>query len=226
MDQLQFEIAPLGEAAAARPSALMKQLVAMLVAGCREEQQYAGSNAALLELGCADLRESLVSGRGGWLVAWLGPRPVGLVHLAVAGSDTPGTGVIAALYVLPQYRKRGVGRQLVEEAVAWARARGWDRVFIYVAKESPAVGFYARLGLGEGAEVGLPGYIRFVWPTTTKGVGAMKDKKLVPFMLKAVAVALGLGSVVLGMLKPERVERIAFLLGIGLVSLAISTLND
>jgi GNAT superfamily N-acetyltransferase len=198
----------------------------MIAAGCSEETRYAHANEALLALGCSDLQADLMSGGDGWWVAWAGATPVGLVHLAAAGREAPTTGVIAGLYVVPSYRDRGVGRRLVEKAFLGARTRGWSQVYIYVAKKNPALGFYTRLGLVRALEAGLPGYVRLICPTTGREVRSVWDRKLIPFMLKAIAVALGLGSVVLGILKPERVERIAFSLGIGLVCLAISTLND
>jgi len=58
----------------------------------------------------------------------------------------------------------------------------------------------------------------------------MSDKKTGPlrvsFVLKAVAVAMGITSVVISVLKNGPIEQIGLLLGIGLACLAISSLND
>jgi GNAT superfamily N-acetyltransferase len=49
------------------------------------------------------------------------------------------------LFVLPECRRSGVGRQLFERSVAWAKARGAR--WIEWQASSDAVGFYERLGL-------------------------------------------------------------------------------
>ncbi len=60
-------------------------------------------------------------------------------------------------------------------------------------------------------------------------VGVSAEKRIslkISFVLKAVAVAMGVGSIVLSVLQTGKVEQICLLLGIGLGCLAISTLND
>jgi hypothetical protein len=131
-----------------------------------------------------------------------------------------------------------VGSSLTLAAIEAAKAKGLRSVNIYVAAASPARLLYAQLGLGKSAATEHADFLRFEWRLDTdhqidgladnarKGVMLVRDKKWMPFMLKAVAVAMGVAVVVLSILQPIHVERVGLLLGIGLASLAISTLND
>jgi ribosomal protein S18 acetylase RimI-like enzyme len=54
---------------------------------------------------------------------------------------------IADLGVRPELRRRGAGRALVEQATAWARARGAERVEVRVASRNPeGQAFWRALG--------------------------------------------------------------------------------
>lgn len=59
-------------------------------------------------------------------------------------------GEIGDLYVLPQYRRRGVARLLVERAKDWCRAQGCSAVAVTITpigeQHYRLSGFYARLG--------------------------------------------------------------------------------
>lgn len=56
-------------------------------------------------------------------------------------------GYINDLCVTDAWRGRGVGRMLVDEAVAWLRHRGADSVEVYVAHRNPrAIQFWKRMG--------------------------------------------------------------------------------
>jgi|LSQX01.3.fsa_nt_gb hypothetical protein len=48
----------------------------------------------------------------------------------------------------------------------------------------------------------------------------------ISFVLKAIAMAMGVASVGISLLKTGSFEKIGLLLGVGLACLAISTLND
>ena len=58
-------------------------------------------------------------------------------------------GEISELYVIPEYRSKGVGAQLIDAAVSFARARGWPDIEVG-APSVPAwqrtVDFYRRYG--------------------------------------------------------------------------------
>ena len=52
---------------------------------------------------------------------------------------------IHAVYVLPQHRGRGIGRALLEAALAWGRARGCEEADLNVLADNPARILYERL---------------------------------------------------------------------------------
>ena len=54
---------------------------------------------------------------------------------------------LESMYVREAYRGQGVGQQLVQKFLEWARERGVERVSVtaYVANER-AVAFYEKLG--------------------------------------------------------------------------------
>lgn len=94
-------------------------------------------------------------------VAWVAEADAQLIgHVALhrAASDptlpaatratrqsADGLTVLARLVVSPRVRHQGVGRALLEVAVAHARGRG-QRVVLDVVQDSGAVGFYEALG--------------------------------------------------------------------------------
>lgn len=218
---------------------LYPRLTSMLSAGCAEEQEFTSTGSALLELGCRDLQQDLLSGGAGWLVAWHEATPIGLVCLASAGSSAPSTGVLAGLYVAPEWRRQGIGRYLVLAAVDAAKKRGLRSVAIYVAAQSPARHLYEQLGLGEGTATEHADFIKLEWRLGNppklynsadnperKEACRVLDKKTITFLLRAIAVAMGIAGVVLCVLQPLQQVRISMLLSIGLASLAISNLND
>ena len=43
---------------------------------------------------------------------------------------------LSALYVLPEYRNRGIGRQLQEHLVAYARESGYKNIYLYTDIEN------------------------------------------------------------------------------------------
>ena len=54
---------------------------------------------------------------------------------------------VTAAWVDPAYRRGGVGRQLVDRAIAWAAAHGADHLRLWVDDTNPAAGdFYQALG--------------------------------------------------------------------------------
>lgn len=82
------------------------------------------------------------------LVAELGGEVAGLV---VAGTsrdgDRAGEGEVMALYVHPDHWRRGVGRALVDGAVAEIAASGHAEAIVWTLAESPRnIAFYEALG--------------------------------------------------------------------------------
>lgn len=61
---------------------------------------------------------------------------------------------IGELFVREEARRRGIGRALVESALAWARERGVDRVVVRVGAANQAgQAFWRRIGFGAFMDV-------------------------------------------------------------------------
>lgn len=62
------------------------------------------------------------------LIAWDGDTPAGFVELSIRnvvdGCETGRVGYLEGWYVVPDKRRRGVGRALVDAGQAWARQQG------------------------------------------------------------------------------------------------------
>jgi GNAT superfamily N-acetyltransferase len=53
-------------------------------------------------------------------------------------------GYVTNVYTRPQRRCQGIGGELARRAIAWAKAEGLDRLFLWPSQRSPA--FYERAG--------------------------------------------------------------------------------
>jgi GNAT superfamily N-acetyltransferase len=78
-------------------------------------------------------------GRRGWVVEEAGE----VVAFSIADSEAHS---IWALFVLPGFGGRGLGRALLDAAVAWLWSEGVERIWLDTDPQSRAAGFYARLG--------------------------------------------------------------------------------
>lgn len=91
----------------------------------------------------------LYQGDGTYLVAWDGHTPMGHAHLTL--TDPP---ELQDVEVREAYRRRGVGRSLVEDAVRRCRARGDTCLQVTVSVDNPAARtLYERLGF---EDAGIP----------------------------------------------------------------------
>ena len=63
-----------------------------------------------------------------------------------------GEGEVETLYVLDDWRDRGVGRKLMRAAAAHLAAIGCRSCFLWVLRDNPSRWFYQRLGGKPGAE--------------------------------------------------------------------------
>jgi len=61
-------------------------------------------------------------------------------------------GEISLLYVLDDWRERGIGRRLMRAAAAHLAASGCTSAFLWVLRDNPSRWFYARLGGRPSAE--------------------------------------------------------------------------
>ncbi len=85
-----------------------------------------------------------------------GPRVIGFATAGPARDSSfgqrLGEGEIETLYVLDDWRDRGVGRRLLRAAVAQLAESGCRSAFLWVLRDNPSRWFYARLGGRPAAE--------------------------------------------------------------------------
>lgn len=74
------------------------------------------------------------------------PTVVGFTSAGRARNGPRGLGEIETLYLLEEYRERGVGRRLMRAAAAHLNAIGCRSVMLWVLKDNPTRWFYQRLG--------------------------------------------------------------------------------
>ena len=67
---------------------------------------------------------------------------------------------IWALFLLPEWEGRGLGRRLLDEAVGWLWARGHTTIWLSTSKGTRAEGFYEYLGWRR-AGITASGEVRF-----------------------------------------------------------------
>jgi GNAT superfamily N-acetyltransferase len=90
------------------------------------------------------LADFLLSGRGRLWVAEDGDRVVGSIAVVDAGD---GEGQLRWFLLAPEARGAGLGRRMLEGAIAYCRERGMDRVFLWsFAQLDAALGLYERAG--------------------------------------------------------------------------------
>ncbi len=89
----------------------------------------------------------------------LGPEggPARVVGFATSGparapAESLAQGEIETLYVLDDWRDRGIGRRLMRAAAGHLAAIGCDSAFLWVLRDNPSRWFYARLGGKPAAE--------------------------------------------------------------------------
>ena len=64
-----------------------------------------------------------------------------------------GHAYLSAAWIDPSYRRRGLGRELVDTAIAWAAAHGADQLRLWVDDTNPAAAdFYGALGFAPTGE--------------------------------------------------------------------------
>lgn len=71
------------------------------------------------------------------------------------GPPPPAEGEIETLYMLDDWRERGLGRRLMRAAAAHLAAEGCASAFVWVLRDNPSRWFYARLGGKAQAEAAI-----------------------------------------------------------------------
>ena len=100
------------------------------------------------------LDDTLADRRTAYFLALCGETPAGFLEIAArraaAVMGKVSYGHISSLYVLPRYRRRGVGEKLVETALAWFGERGLDMVQLHVlVQNEAAVAFWRKMGFAD-----------------------------------------------------------------------------
>ncbi len=112
-----------------------------------------------------------------------GSRIVGFATAGRAGrtsiGQTPvGEGEIETLYLLDDWRERGLGRRLMRAAAAHLAACGCRSAFVWVLRDNPSRWFYQRLGGRPAAEASTSvggtavAQTAFVWEPIEKLIAA------------------------------------------------------
>lgn len=79
-----------------------------------------------------------------------GERPVGVLELDPRRGRDEGCGWISLLYLVPEFRGKGYGVQLIGCAAAYFADRGRSAVRLHVAvTNEAAIGFYRHYGFEE-----------------------------------------------------------------------------
>jgi GNAT superfamily N-acetyltransferase len=99
--------------------------------------------------------EGIDQGRQGWFVV----RDSAGLPVACAGALIPETAMIqveriatiGGVYVRPEYRRRGLARELTEAAIAWAREHGCT--LVRLSASEPAESLYRSIGFTKGREM-------------------------------------------------------------------------
>jgi GNAT superfamily N-acetyltransferase len=96
------------------------------------------------------MAEIYLSGAGGFWLAWRGEAALG----RVGAQDLGGVAELRHMYVLPEYRRQGVGARLVEALIAHCAARGVRAIELWTAADGPGRRLYARCGFFPTAGLG------------------------------------------------------------------------
>ena len=73
-------------------------------------------------------------------------RVVGFATASPCAAGAPAEGEVHTLYVLDDWRERGIGRSLLQEAARQLAHRSCRSLFLWVLADNPSRWFYERLG--------------------------------------------------------------------------------
>lgn len=95
------------------------------------EQGWNGAFEALITRIYAEYEEAPVSPPKALWVAEQGGVLAGSIFVVPAAGEAEGTAQLRMLYVEPMFRGHGIGKRLVDEAVAFSRASGYRRIMLW-----------------------------------------------------------------------------------------------
>ena len=128
-----------------------------------------------------DARRSAQADGRSLMLAMLGEKPAGLIHMALDRHAREAVGYIPFVYMMPDYRKQGLGVQLIGQAVSTYRGLGRTRLQLRCAPDNEvAQRFYRRygfrkVGMAPGTRIPLDlleKYIGFAPQERGEGEGA------------------------------------------------------
>jgi GNAT superfamily N-acetyltransferase len=107
---------------------------------------------------CIFFGTRIAQDQGCFLLAFDDGRPVGMVAISLTDEWRAFCfgmrfAFINAVYVKPDYRRRGIGRELMNRAIAWARDRRCNRVRLRTSEDGRAL--YESVGFVAGREMEL-----------------------------------------------------------------------
>jgi ribosomal protein S18 acetylase RimI-like enzyme len=80
----------------------------------------------------------------------------GIVGFSSSGKNRnieyPHGGEVYAIYLLDEFQGQGIGRKLFQESVNSLLQKGYQSMMLWVLENNPALGFYQRMGGGNGAK--------------------------------------------------------------------------
>ena len=137
-----------------RPEDIDDSLGELWLRLCREMfdiEQYVVPSEGNMRRWVGYVKEELASGQGVLLAARDDERIVGFVYASVSHGFpldvTRKVGRLNDLYVLPEYRRRGIGQRLLTDCVKIMRESDAEAVRTRVlAENKPAIAFYEELG--------------------------------------------------------------------------------
>ena len=85
----------------------------------------------------------------------VGFTTAGRARSGMVGGRRLGEGEVETLYVLDDWRDRGIGRRLLRAAAAHLAESGCRSVYLWVLRDNPSRWFYQRLGGTHAAEAAI-----------------------------------------------------------------------
>lgn len=112
----------------------------------------------------------------GMLIAELDGEPVGIVNARVEKTREEKKGFLRMLGVVPEYRRRGIGRALAEKAIQSLRERGMQTAEVEVDMDRPAgIGLVENMGF---ERVRVSSLMKMSLENIPSGIGENPDVQL------------------------------------------------
>lgn len=88
-----------------------------------------------------------------WFLAVDGSEPIGVIACRAEDEDKPDDRELQAMWVVQSYRRQGVGGQLIEKVMEWAKEDGASTVSLYVGPSNDAaIRSYEHSGFSDSGE--------------------------------------------------------------------------